>query len=199
MSDIVNEKERAKMSRLTRFSLAVLLAGTVSACAQGTMVRNATIVSYRPSMLNYAAGQGAMKTEIIGNPFVGSKDELDRVVTSSMTGAHFGPRLAFATSVSPQNKSPYRVVMIFNPTSGYETGRLCSGPEELSGAPSKPVRVAAAFCSADRPATYTAGSVSGVDAPTDPAFRDLIRQITIVLFPLQDPTRGDDGREKLPF
>jgi hypothetical protein len=38
-----------------------------------------------------------------------------------------------------------------------------------------------------------------VDAPTDPAFRELIRQITIVLFPLQDPTRGDDEREKLSF
>ncbi len=199
MGDIVNEKEHANMSRLTRFTLAVLLAGTVGACAQGTMVRNVTIGNYRPSMLNYAAGQGAMKTEIIGNPFVGSKDELDRVVTSSMRGAHFGPPLAFATSVSPQNKSPYRVVMVFNPKNGYASRRLCSGPEELSGAPSEPVRVAAAFCSAGRPATYTAGSVSGVDAPTDPAFRDLIRQITIVLFPLEDPTRGDGGREKEIF
>ncbi len=187
------------MSRLTRFTLAVLLAGTVGACAQGTVVRNATIASYRPSMLSYAAGQGAMKTEIIGNPFVGSKDELDRVVTSSMTGAHFGPLLAFATSVSPQNKSPYRVVVIFNPTGGYGSGRLCSGPVDFSGAPSEPVRVAAAFCASSRPVTYTSGSVSGVDAPTDPAFRALIRQIAIVLFPLRDPTRGDDEREQLPF
>jgi hypothetical protein len=143
-------------------------------------------------MLNYAAGQGAMKTEIIGNPFDGPKDDLDRVVTGGLTRSHFGPELAFATSVSPENRSPYRVVLVFNPTRDYSSGDICGATAQATEPGGDRVRVKAAFCSADRAATYTAASVSGVAKPTDPRFRELIRQLGMALFPIHDPTRSDD-------
>ena len=183
----------------TRFAISAALAAVVAACAQGTMVRNATIVSYQPSMLNYAAGQGAMKVDIIGNPFDGPKADLERVVTGELTRAHFGPALDFATSVSPDNRSPYRVVLVFNPTSGYSSGNICNTPGPATEPGDDRIRVKAAFCSADRAATYTSGKVSVTPRPSDARFRQLIRQLGMALFPLRDPTRGDDDRDKLPF
>ncbi len=183
----------------TRFAISAALAAVVGACAQGSMVQNATIGSYQPSMLNYAASQGAMKVDIIGNPFDGPKEDLERVVTGELTRAHFGPALDFATSVSPDNRSPYRVVLVFNPASDYSSGTICDTPGRATEPSDDRIRVKAAFCSADRAATYTAGRVPVTSRPSDARFRQLIRQLGLALFPLRDPTRGDDEPEKVPF
>ena len=55
-----------------------------------------------------------------------------------------------------------------------------------------------AFCSSDTVITSTAGWISKPQRPTDPAFRSLIRQISVVLFPPRDPDRDND-REPIEF
>ncbi len=183
------------MPTATRLAFGAALAMFAAGCANAVMVQPTTIGAYRPSMLNYAAGQGAMKTEIIGNPFDGPKEDLERVVTGGLTRSHFGPSLAFATSVSPDNRSPYRTVLVFNPTLDHTSANICGAPGRATQARGDRVRVLAAFCSADRAVTCTRGSVAGATGPTDAPFRALIRQLGLELFPLEDPTRGDDDRD----
>ncbi len=184
------------MSTATRLALSAALAALVAGCADTVVLQPTTVGSYRPTMLNYAASQGAMKTEIIGNPFDGPKEDLERVVTDGLTRSHFGPSLAFATSVSPDNRSPYRTVLVFNPTLDHTSTNICGAPDRATQARGDRIRVMAAFCSADRAVTYTRGSVAGATGPTDARFRALIRQLGLGLFPPRDPTRGN-GRESI--
>lgn len=183
----------------TRFAISAALAAVVAACADASMVQLTEVGAYTPSMLNYAASQGAMKVDIIGNPFDGPKEDLERVVTGELTRAHFGPPLVFATSVSPDNRSPYRVVLVFNPTSDYSSGNICDTPGQATESGDDRIRVKAAFCSADRASTYTTGRVSVTSRPSDARFRQLIRQLGLALFPLRDPTRGDDEPNRISF
>jgi hypothetical protein len=50
-----------------------------------------------------------------------------------------------------------------------------------------------AYCSNDTRLTSTQGSVAGAMGPNDPAFRDLMSEIGLVLFPprIPDPNDGD--------
>ncbi len=180
------------MSAATRLALGATLAAVVAGCADAVIVRTTAVSDYRPSMLNYAASQGAMKTEVIGNPFDGPKEDLDRAVTGGLMRSHFGPNLAFATTVSPDNRSPYRTVLVFNPTLDHTSGNICGAPGRATQARGDRIRVLAAFCSADRAVTYTRGSVAGATGPTDARFRALIRQLGLELFPPRDPNRDND-------
>lgn len=180
------------MSTATRLAFSAALAALVAGCADAVIVHPTTVSGYRPSMLNYAASQGAMKTEIIGNPFDGPKEDLDRAVTGGLTRSHFGPSLAFATSVSPDNRSPYRIVLVFNPTLDHTSGNICGAPDRATQARGDRIRVMAAFCSADRAVIYTRGSVAGATGPTDARFRALIRQLGLELFPPRGPSQDND-------
>ena len=147
------------------------------------------------SKLGYAAGQGAMLTEIRGNPFGTAKADLDGVVTETMYGSHFGPPVRFVTEVPQGNTSPYRVVMLFNPSETTNARELCTGgPAPGAPTPGK-VKIAAAVCAQDLHETSVWGSVAGVSGLEDPAFKALIRQMTTQLFPNQDPDdRSARGR-----
>lgn len=180
------------MSTATRLALGATLAALVAGCAGAVIVQPTAVSDYRPSMLNYAASQGAMKTEVIGNPFDGPKEDLDRAVTGVLTQSHFGPELTFATSVSPDNRSPYRTVLVFSPTLDHTSGTICGAPGRATQARGDRIRVMAAFCSADRAVTHTRGSVAGATGPTDGRFRALIRQLGLELFPPRDSNREND-------
>ena len=105
------------MSNAMRVSLGLLLLPGLAACAGGT-VDSAYLGTFDPSMLRYAAGKGAMYTEIVGNPFNAPKEEVERLVTGTMFGSHFGPDVRFSTKRDPENSSPYRIVVMFNPGPG---------------------------------------------------------------------------------
>ena len=88
------------MSNAMRVSLGLLLLPGLAACAGGT-VDSAYLGTFDPSMLRYAAGKGAMYTEIVGNPFNAPKEEVERLVTGTMFGSHFGPDVRFSTKRDP--------------------------------------------------------------------------------------------------
>lgn len=172
-----------------------LSALALTACINtgGTVLQPAYISgAYQLDMLNYAASRGGMLTEVVGNPFQAPKHEIDQTVTASMAKSHFGPDLPFVTSVPAENTSPYRVVMLFNPAPNARADSICENSAQPTAAQPGEVSVMAAFCSSDDRVTSTVGSVSGVTSPKDPAFQNLVRQVTIALFPPKNPDRRND-------
>ncbi len=173
----------------------LLLAGGLAACAGGA-VDTPYIGTYDPSMLHYVAGKGALYTQIVGNPFNASKDKVESVVTGTMFGAHFGPDVRFSTKRNPDNTSPYSVVLLFNPAPSVTAIQLCKDPDpQLATAASGETRVMLAFCSSSYRETSVTGRISGVTDPDDAAFRALIRQMTMQLFPPKKPDPNGGGRD----
>ena len=181
------------MIKTTRAALGLMLAGGLAACAGG-IVDSPFTGTFDPTMLHYAAGKGDMYTQVVGNPFDAPKDEVERVVTGTMFRSHHGPDVRFNTVRDPDNSSPYRVVVMFNPAPYVTPIALCMESEQPSKTTAGMIRVMLAFCSSDYRETSVTGRVSGVSSPNDAAFRALIRQMTVQLFPLRnpDPNGGAD-------
>ena len=196
-----NETVQITKRALGRSAAAAGVALLVAACGVPTTYKWDR-EQWSRAKLGYAAAQGAMLTEIRGNPFGGDKATLDRVVTETMYGSHFGPLVRFVTQPPQGYRSPYRVVMLFNPAETTNASELCSG-EPAPGAPTAgSVKIAAAVCADGTHETSVWGKVGEVSGPDDPGFKALIRQMTTQLFPHQDPDdRSAQGRtgHGIPF
>jgi hypothetical protein len=183
-------------SRLAALSVASIV---LAACGGGAVkVQPPYVGSYDPGMLRYAISRGAILTEVVGNPFDAPKEEVDAAVTRSMTGATFGRMARFTTKVSPGYVSPYRVVVLLDPARGAQANRLCSDPGQPTAAWPDRIRAMAAFCGSDKAITSIAGSTAKTQGPGDPAFSELIRRMTLDLFPIQDPIADDEGIQVWP-
>ncbi len=150
---------------------------------------------WSPTKLGYAAGQGAMLTEIRGNPFEAPKSEVDAVITDTMYAAHFGPKVPFVTEAPQNYTSPYRVVIVFDPEESMEAKKLCSETPQPGPPDPGQIRVVAAFCAQDIHETSIWGSVGKSADPNDPRFKQLIRIMTTQLFPNQDPNDQNDDND----
>lgn len=174
--------------------LALAAALALGACAAGSGIGGGRIdfvrveTAYSRADFAYAGAGRDLTTEILGNPFVGvAQAAFDQSVTDAMQGAHFGPRTHFTTAPDETARPVYRVRMLWNGPPGTNGGALCDGTPLAGGGPaSGEVRLIAAFCRSDRPATYLSGSVDGVTGPDDPRFIGFIRQVTSQLFPPRD-------------
>lgn len=180
------------MRRYMRFLGVGLLSAMLAACAGTPTVQPASITgTYTPRLLNYVAGKGGMLTEVIGNPFNAPKEEVDRVVLATMERSHFGPRFPFFTEAPADYTSPYRVVVALDPARSTSPYTLCAGGVETrQRAPTESNRVEAAFCAREQVITSTSGVVAGPLGPRDPAFVNLIEQISLALFPPHDTERN---------
>ncbi len=98
---------------LGRSALAVTVAALVAGCAVPTTYKW-NWAQWNPDKLGYAAGQGALLTDIRGNPFNAPKTAVDAAITDTMYQSHFGPPVPFVTQAPEDYKSPYRVVMLFD-------------------------------------------------------------------------------------
>lgn len=187
------------MAKLSQIAATAILGAALTACAAGGIITQPpTIGSYDPEMLGYAASRGAILTEVAGNPFGVPKHDVDEAVASSMTGATFGRHVTFAAKVSPDYASPYRVVVLLGPAPGAQASRLCDDPDQPTVVPVDRLRALAAFCSSDTVITSIAGSAPKTATPNDPAFRELIRRMTMDLFPIRDPDDDAAGEILIP-
>lgn len=172
---------------------ALLLLG----CAPGTgTIHHArTDPSYSIQDLSYVAsrGEGDLRTEILGNPFGSPQPAFEAAVTSTMQGAHFGPRIDFTTTPSDEAAKAYRVRMIFNGPEASNGSLVCGGsPAAVAPSPEGGhVRLLAAFCRGSSALTFLSASMDGASGAEDPAFRAFVRQATLRLFPPQNPERLD--------
>ena len=80
------------MTMVRRLFLALVFLSP-TACSTSTVVLSPTsfYAAYTPTVLNYAATHGGILTEVTGNPFDAAQEDLEQVITQSMSGSHFGP------------------------------------------------------------------------------------------------------------
>ena len=173
-------------------TIAVLL----SACSQTSLLNYSYLSdNYNPYLLNYAAKRGGMVTEIVGNPFGGARDAFEESVTRSFEDHHFGPELDFIATPSAEatgkEREALRVVVLFNPAPNANSAKLCSNPDRPQAPATDRVSVLAAFCSTDTRVSSARGSVGGANSPDDPAFKDLMKQVALELFPPKAPNKAD--------
>lgn len=180
------------------FSFAAV-AGLLAGCA-GVVTTPAYIdSSYDPSMLAYAVKEGPVYTEIVGQPYAdGGDGGVEAVVTESLREAQItGRRMEFTADPAQANqRSPFRVVVLFNPAPNANPGRIC----EVSAQPMREpepgrVRAMVAFCNGD----YPLASISGhapANSPQAPQFSGLFHQVALEIFSTRSIRgRGDGGAD----
>ena len=168
----------------------------LNACADAVRSTSSQDVSLRTGVLStfaYAAVTGEMNTVVIGNPFDIPKDALERVITETMQGNHYGPRTTFTTTPSVDARSDYRVVMMFDRPRGMNRQQLCAPKAQLEPEPrGDRLRLATAFCARNQLLSWVDSSIRAPASPDDPAFRKLIANAIFNLIPSRD--HDPDGR-----
>ena len=183
------------MPKLKRSILGLLLAAGLTACAQGS-VSTLYVGSYDPIIVDYIVSRGAMYTEVLGNPFSAPPEALESAVTRAMSGANPGQPIRFATELEEgSGRSPYRVVVAFNPGPGVSGYRLCLDEPGPAGAAAGEIRVIAVFCARERQEISVRGSLPQASGPGDPALGDLLRRMTAELFPRRNPDIPGGGTD----
>ncbi|MDJ0982375.1 MAG: hypothetical protein QNI94_12170 [Kiloniellales bacterium] len=183
-----------KAEVLGRSVLAAGIAALVAGCSVPTTYKW-NYQQFSRSKLAYAAKEGAMLTDIRGNPFDAPKTEVDATIRGTMYKSHFGPPVPFVAQVPEDHRSPYRVVMLFDPKETMSSHELCTGDPEAGDPDRNVIKVAAAFCAQDIHETSVWGTVPRSSGPDDPEFQALIRKMTNQLFPVQEPNVRDNNND----
>jgi len=181
------------MKNLGRFAICLILAGCSS--SGGVISYSEMDTGYSIQEFAYAGGSGELWTEVMGNPFTQAKPELDRAVTDAMYASHFGPATRFTTTPDQKAVRTYHVRLMFN---GPETNAMAACgvvpplPPTYRGGD---VLLFAAFCRDDRALTFLRAAGDKFTGPEDPRFQAFIREITIRLFPPQNPEMHDQDHD----
>lgn len=176
----------------------LLLAAALAAagCAAGNvrLSQQDTASTYSPGEFAWAAGGRDLWVVVVGNPFGGDAAAFEAAVTAAMQGRHWGPRTNFTTTPGAGARTRYRVVLLFDPPAALNAPRLCAdAPSALpSEAAGDEVVLFAAFCHGKRLRSQVKGRIAPAAGAADPAFRELVGQVTSGLFP---PDRGI-GRDR---
>lgn len=183
----------------------MLLAGSlmfVAACAPGNvrLTHQETDSAYDSGEMAYAGAGRDLLVVIYGNPFDGDTAEFQNAVTGAMQGRNWGQRMNFTTTPGPEARLTYKVVLLFDPPVDLMAQKLCSEPAgalSAKPAPGGGIDVLGAFCRSDKSLTEIKGHIESAPGHDDPAFRELVGQVTQALFP---PGRRDDDDDcRRPF
>ena len=155
--------------------------------------------SYTPQILNGAAAAGGLQTEIVGDPFGQSGTALsDAVLTSLAEGANGAPAdLKFNLREAGTPQKDYRVVVLFNAAPNAAPSSLCFNANQPQVEPDGGVAVLAALCEGTTRRSSTRGYLARAGSPDDPAFRRLMTQVALSIFPppgapFDSRTNGND-------
>lgn len=149
--------------------------------------------NYRRNEINLVGTrENQLRVNVAGNPFAVSDEAFVAEVVGSMTGRTQG--LAINFSANPEREYSggrfrHNVRMVFDPLPGVNSIGLCrleslDGVSNSSPDPSSRLRVMGALCQGDLTLTRATGTVARMQNPSDPAFDQLMVQITMTLFPI---------------
>lgn len=183
------------------YRIPLLLAGlaALAACVQfGVTVSRVDYAhQYEPLEVSAAGGgERQLKIVVMGNPFGVPQSELERAVVKSMQGRTFGVPVNFA--ISPTNTDPsrdFRVVVAFNPEGVRDPGKLCAAESNLPSTESEKgiLTLMGAFCSTDSYLSHAVARAQDVGGINSEIFDSLVAQLTLSLFPDENPHRRFDG------
>jgi hypothetical protein len=133
-----------------------------------------------------------MPVVVRGNPFGIPQPEFERAVVDTMQGwSAWDDHFIVATNPN----TPYRVVVIFNPTRSVGYSAYCERPLAVDGAsataPAPRAQMAATLCRGGTSLASLYGSIDLEGGPQGAAFRDAVQQATILLFPVQNPMQSN--------
>ena len=172
------------------------IAGLLAGCT-GVVTGPAHIdSSYDPSVLAYAVKEGPVYTEIVGQPYAAGDDGFQSVVTESLREAQItGRRMEFtADPALASQRSPFRVIVLFNPAPYANPRRICENPAQPMRDPEpNRVRAMVAFCNGDYPMASITGHAPAA-SPQAPQFSSLFHQVALEIFSTRSIRgRGDGG------
>jgi len=179
-------------ARILLFAAALALA----ACAGGAvrLSHQEAASTYAPGEFAWAAAGRDLWVVIAGNPFGGDATAFEVAVLAAMQGRHWGQRTTFTTAPGADARIRYRTVLLFDPPVSLNGAQLCREPPSAlpSVSDGDGIVLFAAFCHGKRLRTQVKGRIAQAAGSDDPAFRELVGQVTNALFP---PDRGT-GRER---
>jgi len=186
-----------------RWTLIVLVLAFLVVSCSGPIVRlyqQEVSPSYKAGEFGYAGARGAIRVFVAGDSLDGRADSLGKAVTEAMQGRHWGPRTNFTTLPGPGVRPSYRVVMMFNPAPTMIGMRLCrEDPSTLPVVrPANGIVLFSAFCRGGESMTEIKGRISGAAGLDNPAFAELVGQVTHALFP-PDRRFEDDNSGAPPW
>ena len=154
---------------------------TVVGCSSDRVVVEDINPLYSHLEFSAAADGRDLLTTIQGNPF--GTPAFDQAVTAIMTRTPVGPKTRFTTTPGPSANRDYSVALAFNPSPNILASDLCNRQSVPTAATQRPIVVRAAFCAAGGEASAVSGYLDQATGPEDPKFVDLIRDMTLQLFP----------------
>lgn len=186
---------------LSNYRIPIAIAGlaTLAACAQfGVVVSRVDYANQYEPLEITAAGGGdrQLKVVVLGNPFDVSQAELETSVINSMQGRTSGVPVNFAAV--PTNADPsrdFRVVLAFNPEGIRDPAKLCAVSTDLNDTASNGgvLTLMGAFCSTDSYLSHAIARSSDVSGVNSEKLDGLVAQLTLSLFPDDNPNRQEDG------
>lgn len=187
---------------MTRNVLSVLTAALlVTGCANlpriwlyGGYFDNAQTSAFR-----FSGANRDFRTSVVGNPFTGSKAEIDDAVIAAMKGEDKGIGTNFTLTPRTHYKNNH-IVMLFNPERESAGKGACKSPRSLGQAASNaPLVLVALFCDGDSLLYGVGGSRVGIKSAADPNFRTLVKEVMDYFVPqhsMVDEPREDDDDNK---
>jgi hypothetical protein len=181
-----------------RWTLIVLVLAFLVVSCGGAIVRlfqQEVSPSYKAGEFGYAGARGAIRVIVAGDSLDAGADRLGKAVTDAMQGRHWGPRTNFTTSPGPGVRPSYRVIMMFNPAPTMVGMRLCrEDPSTLPVVrPANGIVLFSAFCRGGESMTEIKGRIAGAAGLDNPAFAELVGQVTHALFPPERRFEGEQG------
>lgn len=184
------------MKYVLRFGALSLLALGLGACANAVLVLDSPGPrhAYFDGDFEYATRDGAVVTEVAGNPFAMPKERFDTEVRRLMYGQTEGLPVSFVERPTSGKTDPtYKVVVAFNALPSVSGFDLCEkGSLTPTRTDGRELQMAIAFCIGDELKSETSGFTSTVAGPDAPRFAQLVREVTQALIPRQD---GEDVGE----
>ena len=93
-----------------------------------------------PGAFDTAAARGEMPTVIIGDPFPGAREALERAVAGALDRYYHGPPTRFAVRTAADSRIRHRLVLMFDPPRALPAAALCGDTASLPAPRSDGIR-----------------------------------------------------------
>lgn len=178
-----------------RLCAAAAVAAGLAACTapkQDIITRSYLAPTYGPTTLSAARKYDSVPVDIVGNPFpVPDAILASRVIDALNTTGSAGDLTFTAGPADP--KTPYQMVVVFDPSPGMTHQQVCRGARRQTEDPGTGVPMMLTYCLGKKPLTSLRARQTGFDGPDDPAFTRFVRNATTALLPKRNRIKDGGG------